>query len=366
MPHTSSHPTPYRFHQAALAPLLPDATPADLEQACATAIALGEAAFADFLHDQGLAPMWDKLLKAHATAADQFSQSFKRSLHQARMDTTVNYLIQHQSLRLIRGILDDEGIAHVVYKGADIRERYYAEPALRPATDIDMLVAESGKVAAIRALQRWGFEFYGLVENISHEANLNRGMISIDLHWDILRPGRTRVSVVDALLRSRRDCGDHWGMSDEANLFVMLVHPVFVRYSTAPKAALMRMVDLAHVLARPDLDWREVFGLLDSAGLKTAAWITLRWLEVLTDAQNEGGVMEMLQPGKARRQYLDCWINRNLASRWQDKPIYVQLGLTLPAHDRLGDAIHAVRRARALRQSQQDDLEKLLANIAPD
>ena len=37
MPRNSSHPTPYRFHQAALAPLLPDATPADLEQACAAA-----------------------------------------------------------------------------------------------------------------------------------------------------------------------------------------------------------------------------------------------------------------------------------------------------------------------------------------
>ena len=356
--------TRYPFHRAALAPLLPGATPAVLKQACAEALELGETAFRDFLHQQGLAPMWDELLAQQGHGEDPLSEEFKESLHQARLHATGLYLVQHHRLSEIRGILDDEGIAHVVYKGADTRERYFVEPALRPATDIDLLVDDSNKVRAIQALQRAGFEFHATEDNISHEANLNRGKISIDLHWDIMRPGRTRISIVGELLEGRRDCGSHWGMSDEANLFVMLVHPVFTKYSTAPQAALVRMVDLINLLARGGIDWDQLFALLDKAGLRTAAWITLRWLRLLTGTPLADDALGILQPGKLRRKYMEYWIDGNLATRWQAKPIYVQLGLTLPAHDRWRDAMHAVRQARKLRHSQHDDLQNLLADIA--
>ena len=146
--------TQYRFHRAALAPLLPGATPVVLKQACEDAIELGETAFSDFLHSQGLAPLWDEVLALQCSAASPLSEGFKESLHQARRHATGLYLAQHHRLKQIRGILDDEGIAHVVYKGADTRERYFVVPALRPATDIDLLVDDRSKIRAIQALQR--------------------------------------------------------------------------------------------------------------------------------------------------------------------------------------------------------------------
>ena len=148
------------------------------------------------------------------------------------------------------------------------------------------------------------------------------------------------------------------------NLFVMLVHPVFTKYSTAPQAALVRMVDLINLLARGGINWDQLTALLDKAGLRTAAWITLRWLRLLTDTPLADDALGILQPGKLRRKYLDYWIGGNLATRWQAKPIYVQLGLTLPAHDRWRDAMHAVRQARKLRHSQHHDLQNLLGDIS--
>jgi hypothetical protein len=41
--------------------------------------------------------------------------------------------------------------------------------------------------------------------------------------------------MTNTLLEARQDFGSHWGMSDEGSLFMMLVHPVFTKYSTTPK-----------------------------------------------------------------------------------------------------------------------------------
>jgi hypothetical protein len=219
------------------------------------------------------------------------------------------------------------------------------------------------KINAIKAFKQQGFDFYAKSENISHEANLVKGKTSIDLHWDIMRPGRTRIPMTDTLLSTRQDHGSHWGMSNEANLFVMLVHPVFTKYATAPQASLMRTVDLAQVMAGKDWEVVKVIQLLETAGLKTAAWITLQWFRQLTHSTIANEAIEKLKPGKLRQKYLNWWLEKNLASRLQGKPIYVQLGFTLPAHDTPTDAIQAVKKQRLAGRNAQKDLKRIEGEI---
>ena len=356
-------PDPYQFHRIALAPVLPGASKSDVENACKQTEFLEESEFLSFLMQQGLAPMWDQALE-HAEAASRLSQHFRDSLHQARLHATGTYLIHKNKLALIRETLEGADIAHVVYKGADTRERYYSEPSLRPAMDIDLLVAGDHKMAAINAFKEQGFNFYGAKENISHEASLTKGNTSIDLHWDIMRPGRTRKPMTDTLLDIRQDHGSHWGMSDEGNLFVLLVHPVFTKYSTSPQATLMRNVDLAHILSGKNWDLGRVVQLLDEAGLKTAAWITLRWLQLITNTTLGDSIMEAVKPGPVRRKYLGWWLEKNLATRLLNKPALVQLGFTLPAHDKLTDTLRAIRlKHQADRNAAADLLE--MEDISP-
>ncbi len=350
---------PYRLHRLALRPLLAETNQRDIADVCSQASVIGEKAFLAFLHHQGLAPLWHHMLQ-HSPSTSPFSEAFTEALRQSRLDATGLYLAQKSSLAAIKRVLDDVAIAHVVYKGAHTRERYYGEPALRPAADIDVLIPESAKIAAIRAFMRQGFAFCPKAEIISHEANLNKGVVAIDLHWDILRPGRTRIPIVDALLATRQDYGSHWGMSDASTLFILLVHPVFAKYTTTPQAALMRLVDLALVLRKPETDWTAVFQLLEITGLKTAAWTTLKWFEQLSGEMAPQGFSQRLQPGVIRRNYLGYWLDRNLASRLLERPLFVQLGFTLPAHDRPGDALRAVNRARILKRSRYSDLQSLL------
>ncbi len=322
---------------------------------------LDEEPFQRFLQQQGLAPMWDEMLHQSDTP-HTFSTYFTDALRQVRRQSAGLYLAQKEALNSIKKILDPKNISHVVYKGAHHREQYYPEPSLRPALDIDVLVCDKDKFAAIKAFKQEGFDLLARAKDISHEVSLKKGAIAIDLHWDILRPGRTRKPISNALLKTRKDYGHYWGMSDEATLFVMLVHPVFAKYGTAPQARLMRLIDLKLLLEQTDIEWQEVLQLLATAGLKTAAWLTLKWLDKFTNAKPPQNIIAQLQPGVLKQKYLMYWLNKNLATYLLPYPSLIQIGLTLPAHDHLAGAAHAVRQARQLKKHQQRDLEILLAN----
>lgn len=349
----------YYLHRIALLPLLPNAVRNDIASVFERLRRIDEGRFLNFLQQQGLASMWDKMLESRDDEA-RVSSAFRSSLHQMRLRNTGAYLLQRHTLQQIRQILDQAEIPHVVFKGADIRERLYDEPAIRPAADIDVLVEDTHKHAAIKAFKAQGFTLHASATIVSHEVSLRKGDRSIDLHWDILRPGRTRNSMVEALLASRVDYQSHWGMSNEAALFVMLVHPVFAKYSTSVNAALMRNVDLARMLDNQSINWPQLIDLLLMSGLNTAAWTSLQWLQIVSGIQPPEALISAIRPGPARRKYLRTWLQQNLSSALLPTPLLIQLGLTLPAHDRFSDARRAVRRARQLKRSEQQDLENLL------
>lgn len=348
-----------RLQRASLQPLLQRA---HFELPLALIRSGGESRLLQFLQQQGLAPLWSQTLEGQPNPG--FSDQFLTGLHQARLQATGNYLLQRHRLQDVRSILDAEDIAHVTYKGAAFREQYYAEPALRPAVDIDVLVNEKNRERAISAFHKAGYSFYGSAKDIDHEASLTRGKCSIDLHWDILRPGRTRQAMAQSLVATRRDSESHWAMSAEASLFLMLVHPVFVRYTTTPQASLIRVVDLTKLLAKKSLVWKQTFALLEQAGLKTAAWITLRWLQLLTDGNEEKARMKQLAPGKLRQKYLNWWLEKNLATRLLKWPNLVQVGFTLAAHDKPGDALRAISVKQKKKRIAADDLAGIQEQIS--
>jgi len=335
----------YALHRAALAPLFAGAPPGALRLSCNQFEQAGETEFVEFLLQQGLGPLWDELIDASAIDTP-FSTNSKVLLHQRRLQATAQYLIQRHSLGLARAILDDTGISHVIIKGCHTRELYYDTPALRPALDIDILVRPGDRLGAIRAFQAGGFSFNGLTETISHECGLIKGNTCIDLHWDIMRPGRTREPMVDALLNSRVDYGSHWGPGHGETLFLMLAHPVFTKYSTTPHARLVRLVDLSQLLHRYPGGVEGAVPLLRAAGLATAGWITSTWLDLLSPGTGAGALAHSLAPGRLRRSYLRQWLTHNLSTRMLGKPLLIQLGFTLPAHDTLRDAARSALQAR--------------------
>ncbi|MEP6391047.1 MAG: nucleotidyltransferase family protein [Halioglobus sp.] len=339
---------PYQLHRTALAPLLPGAGKLELSKASKAAVSISEQEFTVFLLRQGLAPIWAAKLKKYELPL--FSDETTKTLRQARLSATGEYLLQRKSLGAIRTALDEADIPHAVLKGQHTRERFFSEPALRPCADIDLLIDPADKVRAIKAMQGTGFTFYGSAEYISHECSLEKGKTYIDLHWDILRPGRTKIPMAQTILSMRQDYESHWGLSDNATLYLLLVHPVFTKYLTAPQASLVRQLDLIYLLESWANSWDTVVQLLSESGLKTAAWLSLMWLTVLTGVSAPPDVMSKLQPGKIRRRYLENWLVKDLSTHWLDLPRVVQLGFTLPAHDKWVDSVRAIKSIRDCRK----------------
>lgn len=338
---TQSEDDAYSLHRTALRPLLPHADGKDLSKSCAQIKQIGETRFMNFLQQQGLAPMWHRALHQAANHA-LASETFIETLHQSRLQATGAYMLQSQGLKKIKSTSESENINHVIFKGCHTRELIYDEPAIRPACDIDVLISLDDQIKAIQALVNAGYQVVPDPEIISHEISLVKGGISIDLHWDIMRPGRTRIPMTEILLETRKEFSTHWGLDNDATLFLMLVHPVFTKYSTTPHSSLIRIVDLAQWIETKKPDWKKIESWLEDAGVRTAAWITLEWLRQLTQIAPPESFIKCIQPGRLRTIYLRYWITKNLSSRFINSPFLIQTAFTLPAHDNLTDAIHAI------------------------
>jgi len=351
---------PYFLHRVVLKPILPAASEEDLFESCKLIKQIGESAFANFLDQQGLASMWHRVL-LNASKNTPVSDHFIETLHQSRLLATSTYLLQSQGLRDIKSTLDNENIEHVVFKGCHVRECIYDEPAIRPACDIDVLISPGDQVKAIQALVNAGYQAVPDPEIISHEISLVKGGIAIDLHWDIMRPGRTRIPMTEILLKTRKEFSIHWGLNNDTTLFLMLVHPVFTKYSTTPHSTLVRIVDMAHWIEIKKLDWKQLSTWLEEAGMQTAAWITMEWLRQLTQIVPSTSFTKYIQPGKLRTKYLRYWITNNFSSLFINYPRLIQIAFTLPAHDSLTDAIQATMTMQKTKKSAPRKMNELTA-----
>lgn len=312
------------------------------------------------LISQGLGGLWYERL-SHVDLDDETPSSLLADLKRHRLELAGLCLAQSRAVRKLRALFDGNDIAHAVFKGAHIRELVYDEPALRPATDLDVLVKYDERRWAIALLQEAGFSLRADKRNASHEVTLAKDGIYIDLHWDLMRPGRTRAPLAERFLATRRDFGSHWGPDEHATLFLMLVHPVITKYLTTPHASLVRVLDLFWWLERMPVDWDAVLDWLDRAGLRAAAWLSLEWAGRFGELPVPGDFRRAVAPGRLRQRYLRYWLDHNLPTRLLQRQWLVQLGFTLPVHDRASDAWRVVRQARRARRGAAQELAGLVS-----
>lgn len=350
-------------HWLALLPAAAHVDPAALR----SALDEGGAALIEFVVGQDLGPLWHHALQAHGLL-DSLPPTTAEALREARMSAAMGYLAQRSALDRIDALFVEAGIVWVAMKGSHVRECAYPDPALRPAGDIDLLIAPADRRRAARVLIDAGYAVHATPANISHEATFSQGLVDLDLHWHMLRPGRTRVDLTAELLARRQRTNGVWGLSDADTLFLMLTHPAFAKYVCSPNMGLARVADFFLWVRERPADWPAVLRLLERAGLRTAAWTTLTWFRMLAPADAHATLddwLESVRPGRLRAAYLRQWLARDLPTRWLDRPWLIQAGFTLPLHDRPGDVLHALAGLRAARRNRARDLEALLGERSP-
>jgi len=328
-----------QYHKLALAPFVAPVA-ADLFETISQELQETEGAFWDFIQLHNLAPIWYDALKKNAADLSVSPQVLgmlrSRALHSA-----ANYLLQRQGLNIIKQAFAESNVPYAVFKGAHIREQLYPQQAVRPSCDIDVLVSKTDKVRAIQLLAENGYTIKPKAKDISHEVTMASKTVSIDLHWEILRPGRTRIDLTDELLNNTVDYSVYRGLNNEATLFVMLVHPVFAKYTSSNLASLIRMVDLIKWLQIETIDFEKVYFLLERGGVKTAAWITCTWLTLLTGISLPDSFIHAVKPSRMKTLYLTSWLRKNHAMALSEYPFFIKAGFTLPAHDNVRDVCRA-------------------------
>jgi len=320
--------------------------------------------FADRLVAFGLAGWWDSLTD-DAPCRREIPGVLAGVLGTARHQSTARYLAQRSAILDIDRLFSATGIPYAVIKGAAVRERVYKDPSSRPSADVDILVAPDRRDTAVRLLGDAGYRPTASSENISHEICLSGHSVDIDLHWDVLRPGRVPGDIVTELLAGRRRCRDHWTLSDDDTLFLMLVHPAFTKYVCSYNLSALQVADFLLWVQRVPVQWPHVVSRLRSSGTATAAWAMLEWYRALAPTS----VAEMLNdwqrdvaPGSWRQRYLRHWIANDLPNRWLERALLVQAGFTLFLHDGFRHAARAVAGWWRSRSNRQQELSGLLGN----
>ena len=328
-------------YRSALLAACPDVADAEL----ARALDAGGPCFVSFVVDHGLGPVWHE-----RTGRDGF--------HASRLSAEALYLAQENALSEIDTRLNNAGIEYAVIKGAATRLLLHENPAIRSCHDLDLLVGPQDRVRAASALVESGFTAMPKADNIGHELVLSSGAVDIDLHWGLLREGRLRSDCAAAMLGRRRRLHDVWMLDEEDAFFLLLVHPAFVKHLGGWEMGLHRVADIMDWLRTQSFDWPTVHATLEANGVRTAAWATLRWVELLTRPHTVVGLEKMvadLSPGRLRRTWLDFWLRNDLSARTSAAHWVRLLCFSLFLHDTLRDSARAlVGWHRAQRRSSAD------------
>jgi hypothetical protein len=341
----STHPLPGDSIRAALKKLAPEEI----------------AELISFIVHQKMMFFW---MKAQRQLPDlPFSQESRESLRNICFKRTSLYLLQKKTILDLDNFFKAEKIAYVLFKGAHVREMVYDNPAFRPALDIDVLVSKKDRLHVIRLLSVKGYTLIPRIEDADHEVTLVRHDINIDLHWHIMRPGRARIELTDLFLQSRQRCGYFWGLDNETSLLVLLTHPVFTKYATAPQSAIIWFIDLLEWLKKRPIDWQRLLVLLEQSGLKTAAWIMATTLDILTGYRLPVFFLQAITPTKLKRIFLRKWLEMNLSYRWAKHPFVVKYFFTLAAHDNLSDVFRFIGTYQREKRNSPGYLAELQASV---
>jgi hypothetical protein len=314
--------------------------------------------FVAFLYRQGLAQMWLSFLLQQETLPASFKETVKE-LKQDALQTAATQLMQRKILQDTRGAFEEAGIDYLVFKGAHLRDTIYANPTHRPVCDIDILIRDEDKIKAVKALLQAGFSARHEAENISHETSLHKKNVWIDLHWHLMRPGRTRIDLNDYLFEQRKAFGEYEGLNNEASLLVMLIHPAITKYVNGSASSLRHLVDIHRLAQSDDINWERLTVTLNESGTRTAAWASLTWLQMLTDEPMYEDLANQLKPGGLKARWLCYWMGKDLNTKLAERKMIIRTCFSLMLQDNWKDVFNAVSTLKKEKEKTAETLKTL-------
>jgi hypothetical protein len=199
-----------------------------------------------------------------------------------------------RELGTVSGLLADRGIEMVALKGACLALEVYAEPALRPMADLDVLVRHSQLRAAERALLDAGWRSAPRADaaeretTYHHLAPLERaGGATVEVHWTIERPSSPFRIDIDGLWRRAQPSRGAPGVLVPAAEDLLLHLALHLAYHHRfERAALKQLCDVAAIVLRfgDTIDWPVLARTARDSRAEPFVRLTLRLAQQLLGA----------------------------------------------------------------------------------
>jgi len=155
-----------------------------------------------------------RLLPACHVHDDLFAEAPVEFVAQARKAYVARCLVaetqRHCALEMGEA-LDKADIPWVAFRGVFAATRWYADPAVRPGNDLDLLVSRRNALRALNTLARLGWELvdprmpkgFFLRHHLHWQLRHARTRLLCDLHWAVTSPLEGNRFDVEALLAHR-------------------------------------------------------------------------------------------------------------------------------------------------------------------
>lgn len=220
----------------------------------------GWTAVAALAEAEGVSPLLYSRFKASGWPSSA-PQSIRSVLTAAYYRSSANYSLLHGELKKILKTLVGAGVSVLVLKGMSLAGRLYSDPALRPMTDLDLLVPRGQVQVAVRLIQGCGYR----VQKTTYHTVLwggPGGKINVELHWSLIPSpsGSTSQAGLDWFWAASEPFEPLPGriLSPEASLLYLSAH-LMLQHGSGPR--LIWLYDLHLLLTRyaKILDWPLLF-----------------------------------------------------------------------------------------------------------
>ncbi len=235
-----------------------------------------------------------------------------------------NVLLETEMVR-VTDRLAAAGIDRLLLKGAVLGELLYPDPALRPSSDIDVMVRHEQLTQAQAILHELG---YTIQPGRQLDFQLTRSYdipfvraaadgqpVLLELHWHLAEPGLFDLDAATLWARARQMEVHHHPLptlSLEDLLLHLTIHIRKHRF-----VGLRWLVDVSELLRGygEALDWDYLTRTARRAGAGTLFYVTLHLSQELMGAPVPVPVMQSLQPGHVRRWLLRPFMDAQVPMR---------------------------------------------------
>lgn len=193
------------------------------------------------------APKW--LVQRHGLAA-MAGRAGAASYRDDLVSATAFWSRIEADLPAVVAPLVDAGVRVAPIKGVAYAKALYSAPAERPMGDVDLLVREPDREIACNVLSKCGFAPAARRAVMHHAEPWTRGDFAIDLHWNIIAPGRSRIDLES--IWSRMRSGWPAGAESLESNDLLVFHLVHLARNRL-RLPLMNVIDAARILERADV-----------------------------------------------------------------------------------------------------------------